>query len=128
MIISTFTLREELQLRGWYAQPQLSFGDSPPTMHVSVSAATTLRLPESTPSADREVGVRSRAGDPGPRGCDRRGSTRLGRPRRGRISELLQVAGLIAPWASPCLSDWHRQRIAGQRSRSDPGSTADRLS
>jgi glutamate/tyrosine decarboxylase-like PLP-dependent enzyme len=43
--LDVFTLCDELQLRGWHAQPQLSFGPFPPTVHVSVSAATTLHLP-----------------------------------------------------------------------------------
>jgi hypothetical protein len=35
-----FSIADELLARGWYAQPQLSFGDLPATLHFSLSAAT----------------------------------------------------------------------------------------
>ncbi|MGN6754398.1 MAG: pyridoxal phosphate-dependent decarboxylase family protein [Intrasporangium sp.] len=35
-----FTISDELLARGWYAQPQLSFGDLPATLHLSLSAVT----------------------------------------------------------------------------------------
>lgn len=35
-----FTIADELLTRGWYAQPQMSFGDLPATLHFSLSAAT----------------------------------------------------------------------------------------
>lgn len=35
-----FTVCDEMAERGWYVQPQLSYGDQPPTIHLSVSAAT----------------------------------------------------------------------------------------
>ncbi|QYJ04015.1 aminotransferase class V-fold PLP-dependent enzyme [Nocardioides panacisoli] len=35
-----FTVCDEMAARGWYVQPQLSYGDQPPTIHLSVSAAT----------------------------------------------------------------------------------------
>jgi glutamate/tyrosine decarboxylase-like PLP-dependent enzyme len=35
-----FTIADELLVRGWYAQPQLSFGELPATLHFSLSAAT----------------------------------------------------------------------------------------
>ena len=67
--LDVFTLCDELHLRGWHAQPQLSFGDFPPTMHVSVSAATTLRLPAFLDALRGSVKSASAAGpvalDPG---------------------------------------------------------------
>ena len=33
--LDVFTLCDELLARGWYAQPQLSFGPFPATLHVS---------------------------------------------------------------------------------------------
>lgn len=35
-----FTVADELAVRGWYTQPQLSYRDQPPSLHLSVSAAT----------------------------------------------------------------------------------------
>ena len=44
--VDVFTVCDELLARGWYAQPQLSFGSFPATLHVSISAATVPALPE----------------------------------------------------------------------------------
>lgn len=35
-----FTVCDEMKLRGWYVQPQMSYAGSPPTIHLSVCAAT----------------------------------------------------------------------------------------
>ena len=35
-----FTVCDEMLARGWYVQPQMSYGDLPPTIHLSISAAT----------------------------------------------------------------------------------------
>jgi len=35
-----FTVVDEMNVRDWYVQPQLSYRDQPPTIHASVSAAT----------------------------------------------------------------------------------------
>jgi glutamate/tyrosine decarboxylase-like PLP-dependent enzyme len=35
-----FTICDEMAERGWYVQPQMSYAGSPPTIHLSVSAAT----------------------------------------------------------------------------------------
>jgi glutamate/tyrosine decarboxylase-like PLP-dependent enzyme len=35
-----FTISDELSARGWYAQPQMSFGELPATLHFTLSAAT----------------------------------------------------------------------------------------
>jgi sphinganine-1-phosphate aldolase len=37
-----FTVADELAVRGWYAQPQLSYRAQPPSLHFSVSAATLV--------------------------------------------------------------------------------------
>ncbi|GAA1518827.1 pyridoxal phosphate-dependent decarboxylase family protein [Kribbella lupini] len=39
-----FTLADEMATRGWFVQPQLSFRDQPPSLHLTVSAATAQRL------------------------------------------------------------------------------------
>ena len=41
-----FTVADELAAGGWYAQPQLSFRDQPPSLHFSISAATADRMTE----------------------------------------------------------------------------------
>ena len=41
-----FTLTDELVARGWYVQPQLSFGDDGPSIHLSVSAGTRAHVEE----------------------------------------------------------------------------------
>ena len=40
--VDVFTVCDELLARGWYAQPQLSFGPFPATLHVSISPATEI--------------------------------------------------------------------------------------
>jgi glutamate/tyrosine decarboxylase-like PLP-dependent enzyme len=35
-----FTVCDEMKERGWYVQPQMSYAGAPPTIHLSVSAAT----------------------------------------------------------------------------------------
>ena len=41
-----FTICDEMATRGWYVQPQMSYADIPPTVHLSVSAATNVHVPE----------------------------------------------------------------------------------
>jgi glutamate/tyrosine decarboxylase-like PLP-dependent enzyme len=41
-----FTVCDEMAVRGWYVQPQMSFAASPATIHLSVSAATLPHVPE----------------------------------------------------------------------------------
>ncbi|WP_426246061.1 pyridoxal phosphate-dependent decarboxylase family protein [Nocardioides sp. LHG3406-4] len=41
-----FTVTDEMLARGWYVQPQLSYDGGPPTIHLSVSAATLARVDE----------------------------------------------------------------------------------
>ena len=41
-----FTVADEMLGRGWYVQPQLSFGDLPPTLHLTLSAATAPSVPD----------------------------------------------------------------------------------
>ena len=69
--VDVFTVCDELLARGWYAQPQLSFGPFPATLHVSISPATeieefidALRGSEKSAAAVGPVRV-----DPGWRRC-----------------------------------------------------------
>lgn len=38
--LDVFTVCDEMAERGWFVQPQLSYGDQPPSLHLAVSAAT----------------------------------------------------------------------------------------
>lgn len=41
-----FTISDLMLERGWFVQPQMAFGDSPATVHVSLSAATAPAVPD----------------------------------------------------------------------------------
>ncbi|QNE17384.1 aspartate aminotransferase family protein [Kribbella qitaiheensis] len=41
-----FTIADEMAALGWFVQPQLSFKDQPPSLHLTVSAATAGRIDE----------------------------------------------------------------------------------
>lgn len=41
-----FTVCDEMLTRGWYVQPQMSYAGAPPTIHLSVCAATLANLEE----------------------------------------------------------------------------------
>lgn len=41
-----FTVCDEMSTRGWYVQPQMSYAGVPPTIHLSVSAATLAHVDE----------------------------------------------------------------------------------
>ncbi|GAB2887709.1 pyridoxal phosphate-dependent decarboxylase family protein [Nocardioides pacificus] len=41
-----FTVCDEMAARGWFVQPQMTHGDQPPTIHLSVSAATLPHVDE----------------------------------------------------------------------------------
>jgi sphinganine-1-phosphate aldolase len=41
-----FTIADEMLERGWFVQPQMSFGAVPPTLHLTLSAATAPSVPE----------------------------------------------------------------------------------
>ncbi|GAA3546189.1 pyridoxal phosphate-dependent decarboxylase family protein [Nocardioides daeguensis] len=38
--LDVFTVCDEMAVRGWFVQPQLSYRDRPPSLHVAISAAT----------------------------------------------------------------------------------------
>lgn len=64
-----FTLTDELVARGWYVQPQLSFGDEGPSIHLSVSAGTHAHVEEFASALADSVAAARSAGpvavDPG---------------------------------------------------------------
>ena len=57
-----FTLTDELVARGWYVQPQLSFGDDGPTIHLSVSAGTLPHVEEFAAALSASVAAARAAG------------------------------------------------------------------
>jgi glutamate/tyrosine decarboxylase-like PLP-dependent enzyme len=58
-----FTVCDEMASRGWYVQPQMSFAGTPPTIHLSVSAATRPHVEELL-GALRESVAAARAAGP----------------------------------------------------------------
>ncbi len=57
-----FTVCDEMAARGWYVQPQMSYGGTPPTIHLSVSAATRDHVPELLDAFSASVRAAQQAG------------------------------------------------------------------
>jgi len=57
-----FTLTDELVARGWYVQPQLSFGDDGPSIHLSVSAGTLAHVEDFASALSDSVAAAQAAG------------------------------------------------------------------
>jgi sphinganine-1-phosphate aldolase len=64
-----FTLADEMAARGWYVQPQLSYGEHPPTLHLSLCAATAPLVEELLTALEEALRAARAAGpvsvDPG---------------------------------------------------------------
>ena len=64
-----FSVADEMLERGWFVQPQMSFGDVPPTLHLTLSAATAPSVPELVVALQESVEAARAAGpvavDPG---------------------------------------------------------------
>ncbi|MBK8868847.1 MAG: aminotransferase class V-fold PLP-dependent enzyme [Actinomycetales bacterium] len=64
-----FTIADEMLARGWYVQPQMSFRGMPPTLHLTLSAATAPSVPEFLKALGESVEAARAAGpaavDPG---------------------------------------------------------------
>ncbi len=60
--LDPFTLTDELVARGWYVQPQLSFGDQGPSVHLSVSAGTLPHVQEFASALSESVAAARAAG------------------------------------------------------------------
>jgi len=64
-----FTVADEMLERGWFVQPQLSFGTVAPTLHLTLSAATAPSVPELVVALGESVEAARAAGpvavDPG---------------------------------------------------------------
>jgi glutamate/tyrosine decarboxylase-like PLP-dependent enzyme len=50
-----FVLADELAARGWHTQPQMAFGDLPPTIHLTVTAAVAAVAAEFAPALAEAV-------------------------------------------------------------------------
>lgn len=57
-----FTIADELVARGWFVQPQLSFGGQPASLHLSMSAATAPRLDDLIAALKEAVAAAKTAG------------------------------------------------------------------
>ncbi|HSU02674.1 MAG TPA: aminotransferase class V-fold PLP-dependent enzyme [Nocardioides sp.] len=60
--LDPFTLTDELVSRGWYVQPQLSFGGDGPSIHLSVSAGTLAHVEELATALSESVVAAQAAG------------------------------------------------------------------
>ncbi|WP_134739811.1 aminotransferase class V-fold PLP-dependent enzyme [Nocardioides sp. 503] len=57
-----FTISDEMGARDWYVQPQLTYGDVPANIHLSVSAATLAHVDDFLASLAESVRVAAAAG------------------------------------------------------------------
>jgi sphinganine-1-phosphate aldolase len=57
-----FTIADEMATAGWYVQPQLSFAGRPPTLHLTLSAATAAHVEEFLAALASAVSVAVAAG------------------------------------------------------------------
>jgi glutamate/tyrosine decarboxylase-like PLP-dependent enzyme len=77
--VDLFVLADELAARGWHTQPQLAYGDLPPTIHLTVTAAVASTAAEFAPALAAAVTV-----------ARTRGPVEL-------PPELLEAAGALTP-------------------------------
>lgn len=128
-----FTVCDEMAVRGWYVQPQMSFAGSPATIHLSVSAATLRHVPELLAALAEAVAGAVTAG---PVTVDPTVATFIGDLDPFSLSEddfdgLLLAAGLVGPAGTegdPSTSSGHRlalpQRMAEVNAMLDLASAA----
>lgn len=128
-----FTVCDEMAVRGWYVQPQMSFGGSPATIHLSVSAATLPHVPELLAALAEAVATAVAAG---PVVVDPAVATFIGDLDPHSLSEedfdgLLLAAGLVGATGSegdPSTNSGHRlalpQRMAEVNAMLDLASAA----
>lgn len=68
-VCDVFTLADEMLVRGWYVQPQMAYRSMPPTLHLTLSAATEPRVEEFLQALAESVDAAVQAGpvhvDPG---------------------------------------------------------------
>jgi sphinganine-1-phosphate aldolase len=61
--VDLFVLADELAARGWHTQPQMAFGDLPPTIHLTVTAAVASTAADFAPAL-AEAAAAARAHGP----------------------------------------------------------------
>ncbi|GAA1569285.1 aminotransferase class V-fold PLP-dependent enzyme [Kribbella sancticallisti] len=103
-----FTIADEMAAQGWFVQPQLSFRDQAPSLHLSMSAATAPRLDELIEALTASVRTAQAAGPVQVPKSWRR------RPRHS-IRPLWTTPPSTVCWSSPvsgrvrrCRSEWRR--------------------
>ncbi len=94
-----FTLADELAAHGWYVQPQMGFAGRPPTLHLTLCAATAPGVPELLGSLEDAV---LRAREAGPVTVDPEVAAFVAALDPATISDedfdgLLAAAGLAGP-------------------------------
>ncbi|WP_149204127.1 pyridoxal phosphate-dependent decarboxylase family protein [Actinotalea subterranea] len=57
-----FTLADEMLARGWFVQPQMTYRSMPPTLHVTLSAATAPSVPDFLVALHDAVAAAQQAG------------------------------------------------------------------
>lgn len=57
-----FTLADEMLARGWFVQPQMTFRSMPPTLHLTLSAATAPSVPDFVVALRAAVAAAQQAG------------------------------------------------------------------
>ena len=57
-----FTISDEMLARGWFVQPQMAFRDQPPTLHLTLSAASAPLVPEFLVALEEAVTAAVEAG------------------------------------------------------------------
>ncbi|TYL51379.1 aspartate aminotransferase family protein [Nocardioides sp. BGMRC 2183] len=67
--LDVFTVADEMTARGWFVQPQLSHAEQPPSLHLSVSAATLAGVEEFLEALETAV-AQARAAGPVPVDAD----------------------------------------------------------
>jgi sphinganine-1-phosphate aldolase len=60
-----FTIADEMLARGWFVQPQMAYRDLPPTLHLTLSAATAPSVPQFV-EALRDAASAARSAGPVP--------------------------------------------------------------
>ena len=84
-------IADEMLERGWFVQPQMSFRAVPPTLHLTLSAATAPSVPELV-VALRESVEAARAAGPVARGPRARRAAGVDRPRHPRRRRVRRAA------------------------------------
>jgi glutamate/tyrosine decarboxylase-like PLP-dependent enzyme len=57
-----FTISDEMLARGWFVQPQMAFREMPPTLHLTLSAATAPLVPEFLVALEESIAAAVAAG------------------------------------------------------------------